>query len=43
MEVDGKVRLILMAKKDISVGEELQYDYGVKDEKVLALLPWLRQ
>lgn len=34
LEIDGKPRLCLFALKDISIGEQLVYDYGVAD------LPW---
>ncbi len=41
MEVDDHPYLCLMAKKDVEVGEELQYDYGEKRVDVIKALPWL--
>jgi SET domain-containing protein len=35
--IQGQPRLILSAKRNIKKGEELRYDYGVKD------LPWRKQ
>jgi hypothetical protein len=34
MEINGQPHLAIYAKRDINMGEELRYDYGVKD------LPW---
>jgi SET domain-containing protein len=34
VSMDGKPRLAIYAKRELNIGEELRYDYGVKD------LPW---
>ena len=36
-------RLVLVAKHDLEVGEELLYDYGDRDADTLQALPWLNQ
>lgn len=41
MEVDGQPYLCLMAKRNIEVGEELQYDYGERRKEIVELFPWL--
>ena len=35
--VDGLPRVAFLAKRDISLGEELMWDYGVDLEKLLGL------
>ena len=37
IEKGGHPRLVLFAKEDIYPGEELRYDYGIKD------LPWRKR
>lgn len=39
--VDGNPHLGLVAKRDISVGTELLYDYGERDPAAIAAHPWL--
>lgn len=39
--VDGIPRLALVAKRDISYGEELSYDYGDRGTTSIAAYPWL--
>lgn len=41
MEVDDKPYLCLVATRDISVGEELEYDYGERNKEALDSHPWL--
>ncbi|XP_025837662.1 N-lysine methyltransferase KMT5A [Agrilus planipennis] len=41
VSVDGVPRLILVAKEDISTGEELTYDYGDRSKESLKYHPWL--
>ena len=41
LEVDGEPYLCLVAARDISPGEELQYDYGERDKETLNSHPWL--
>ena len=41
VEVDGSPRLCLIAKRDIEIGEELQYDYGDRRKEAIELFPWL--
>ncbi|CAH8535841.1 unnamed protein product [Schistosoma mattheei] len=40
--IDGVPRLALFARKSISPGEELLYDYGDRDKETLQLHPWLK-
>ena len=40
-EVDGQPYLCLVAAKDISVGEQLEYDYGERDRATMDSHPWL--
>ncbi|CAH8850417.1 unnamed protein product [Trichobilharzia szidati] len=40
--VDGIPRLALFARKPISPGEELLYDYGDRDKESLEAHPWLK-
>uniref|UniRef100_A0A5K4EEB8 [histone H4]-lysine(20) N-methyltransferase n=1 Tax=Schistosoma mansoni TaxID=6183 RepID=A0A5K4EEB8_SCHMA len=40
--IDGIPRLALFARKSISPGEELLYDYGDRDKETLQLHPWLK-
>ncbi|KAK4471645.1 hypothetical protein MN116_004594 [Schistosoma mekongi] len=40
--VDGIPRLALFARKPISPGEELLYDYGDRDKESIQLHPWLK-
>lgn len=42
LEVKGVARLILVAKRDISSGEELTYDYGDRSKASLESHPWLK-
>ena len=42
-EFKGSPHLILVASRDIKVGEEITIDYCVTDREVLAANPWLRQ
>ncbi|CAB3992383.1 N-lysine methyltransferase SETD8-like, partial [Paramuricea clavata] len=37
IEINGQPRLAIYAKRDLNMGEELRYDYGVKD------LPWRKR
>ena len=39
----GSPHLVLVAARDIGIGEELLIDYGVTDREVLEANPWLRQ
>ena len=39
----GSPHLVLVANRDIEVGEELTIDYCVTDREVLEANPWLRQ
>ena len=39
--VDGKPRLVLIAKNDISEGDEILYDYGDRSKESLQHHPWL--
>lgn len=41
VEVKGTPRLILIAKRDIDVDEELCYDYGDRSREALRHHPWL--
>lgn len=41
IEVDGKPRLILVATRTITTGEELLYDYGDRSPESLMAHPWL--
>lgn len=41
LEVDDKPYLCLIAARDISVGEQLEYDYGERDKETLVSHPWL--
>ncbi|CAL8120091.1 unnamed protein product [Orchesella dallaii] len=41
VEVKGTPRLILIAKRDIDVDEELSYDYGDRSREALRHHPWL--
>ena len=40
-EVDGQPYLCLVAARDISVGEQLEYDYGERDRATMDSHPWL--
>lgn len=42
-ELHKKPRLVFLAKRDISVGEELVYDYGERKRSVVEANPWLRK
>ena len=42
IEVKGNPYLILVASKDISAGEELQYDYGDRSKTSIDSHPWLK-
>lgn len=39
--VDGLPRLVLIAKEDLKVGEEISYDYGDHSKEALRNYPWL--
>lgn len=39
--VDNKPRLVLIAKDDIKVGQEVMYDYGDRSKESLKHHPWL--
>ncbi|CAH1801639.1 unnamed protein product [Owenia fusiformis] len=39
--IDNKPYLILVAKRDIDIGEELLYDYGDRSKESIAAHPWL--
>ncbi|KAJ8957938.1 hypothetical protein NQ318_001936 [Aromia moschata] len=39
--LDGKPRLVLIAKEDIKMGEEILYDYGDRSKESLKHHPWL--
>lgn len=39
--IEGKAHLGLVASRDIEVGEELVYDYGVRNKEVTEAFPWL--
>ncbi|CAK9293209.1 unnamed protein product [Gordionus sp. m RMFG-2023] len=36
-------KLILMATRDIEIGEELLYDYGERDKEAIKAHPWLKE
>ena len=42
-EIGGKPHLILVASRDIRVGEELTYDYGDRNKLSLQSHPWLAE
>ncbi|GFS21199.1 histone-lysine N-methyltransferase [Elysia marginata] len=42
LEVKGVARLILEAKRDITKGEELTYDYGDRSKASIESHPWLK-
>lgn len=41
-DIKGKPHLILVASRDIEVGEELLYDYGDRSKASIAAHPWLK-
>jgi len=41
VEVEGQPHLILVAARDIKIGEELLYDYGDRSKESLEAYPWL--
>lgn len=41
VELDSKPHLVLLAKRDIKIGEELLYDYGDRSKESLEHHPWL--
>lgn len=41
VEVRGRPYLCLVAGKDISTGQELQYDYGDRRREAVLTHPWL--
>lgn len=41
VSLDGRPRLILLAKQDIAEGTELIYDYGDRDKATIKAHPWL--
>jgi len=36
-------RLILVASRDIEIGEELYYDYGERRKDIIETFPWLNE
>ena len=40
--VNDAPRVVFLASKDISVGDEIQYDCGDKRKEVLRKNPWLK-
>lgn len=42
VEVEGLPRLAFFAKRDISIGEHLTYDYGDNRRHVLRDFPWMK-
>ena len=40
--VDNKPIIVFVALRDITKGEEIQYDYGERREAILQQNPWLR-
>ena len=42
MRINGKIRLVIEAIKQIEPNEELLYDYGERDPEVLKSNPWLK-
>lgn len=40
--IDGTPHLILVASKDISIDEELLYDYGDRSKASISAHPWLK-
>ena len=40
-KVDDQPYLCLISARDIREGEELQYDYGERSQKVVKMHPWL--
>uniref|UniRef100_UPI00398F168A N-lysine methyltransferase KMT5A-like n=1 Tax=Pristiophorus japonicus TaxID=55135 RepID=UPI00398F168A len=42
-DIDGSPHLILVASRDITMGEELLYDYGDRSKAAVAAHPWLKQ
>nr|XP_054749587.1 N-lysine methyltransferase KMT5A-like isoform X1 [Lytechinus pictus]XP_054749588.1 N-lysine methyltransferase KMT5A-like isoform X2 [Lytechinus pictus]XP_054749589.1 N-lysine methyltransferase KMT5A-like isoform X3 [Lytechinus pictus]XP_054749590.1 N-lysine methyltransferase KMT5A-like isoform X4 [Lytechinus pictus] len=41
VDIDGRPHLILIAKQDIGVNEELLYDYGDRNKETIDSHPWL--
>ena len=41
VEVDKHTYLCLVAARDISVGEQLEYDHGERDRETVGSHPWL--
>ena len=41
IEVDDQPYLCLISARDIKEGEELQYGYGERSQKVVKMHPWL--
>lgn len=41
ISLDGKPHLVLIAKDDIAIGEEVTYDYGDRSKESLKYHPWL--
>lgn len=40
-DVNGQPHLVLIAKDDIHVGDEITYDYGDRSKESLKHHPWL--
>ncbi|KAF6029874.1 SETD8 [Bugula neritina] len=43
VEIAEKAYLILVAARDIAVGEELVYDYGDRSKEAIQNNPWLKE
>ena len=41
MSIKEKPHLVLVAAREIEVGEELLYDYGERSKEVTKVFPWL--
>ena len=41
LEVDDRPYLCLIAARDITVGEQLEYDYGERNKETMDSHPWL--
>ena len=42
IDIGDRARLILVAGRDIEVGEELVYDYGDRSKEAIENNPWLK-
>lgn len=41
ISIDEKPHLVLVAARDIEIGEELLYDHGERSKEVTEAFPWL--